>query len=169
MTSSVKSFIKAAVVSTMLAVSAGAATADVASLPAQDLLSVAKQKGDFNTLSKAIEAAGLQDVLKAQGPITLFAPTDAAFASLPAGTLESLLKPENKDQLVKILTNHVVAGQSLEQTDMKRSRGARTAGGGDVKFALVRGRLRVDEARVTADYHAGSGVVHAVDKVLIPN
>ncbi len=165
----VKSFIKAAVLGTMLAVSAGTASADVASHAGTDLISVAKQNGNFSTLAKAVEAAGLQDVLKAQGPMTLFAPTDAAFAALPAGTLESLLKPENKDQLVKILTNHVVAGQSLEQADMKRSRGSKTAGGGDVKFALVRGRLRVDEARVTGDYHAGNGVVHAVDKVLIPN
>jgi uncharacterized surface protein with fasciclin (FAS1) repeats len=165
----VKSFMKAAVASTMLAVSAGAVAADIAEQSGRDVLSVAKEKGTFNTLAKAIEVAGLQDVLKSQGPITLFAPTDEAFAKLPAGTVESLLKPENKDQLVKILTNHVVTGQTLEQNDMKRSRSARTAGGGDVKFALVRGRVRVDEARVTADFEAANGVVHAVDKVLIPN
>jgi uncharacterized surface protein with fasciclin (FAS1) repeats len=164
-----KSIIQAAVASTMLAVSAGAVAADVAEQSGRDVLSVAKQQGTFNTLAKAIEVAGLQDVLKSQGPITLFAPTDEAFAKLPAGTVESLLKPENKDQLVKILTNHVVTGQSLEQNAMKRSRGVKTAAGSEVQFDLVRGRLRVEEARVTADFDAANGIVHAVDRVLLPN
>jgi uncharacterized surface protein with fasciclin (FAS1) repeats len=101
--------------------------------------------------------------------VTLFAPTDEAFAKLPAGQLEALLKPENKDQLVKILTNHVVPGQAIEKDDMKRSRGAETAAGDEVKFALVNGRVRVEDARVTADYDAANGIVLAVDKVLIPN
>jgi uncharacterized surface protein with fasciclin (FAS1) repeats len=163
------SFTKAAVVSTMLAFSVAAPAADVAEQAGKDVLSVAKQKGNFNTLAKAIEVAGLEDVLKAQGPVTLFAPTDEAFAKLPAGQLEALLKPENKDQLVKILTNHVVPGQAIEKDDMKRSRGAETAAGDEVKFALVNGRVRVEDARVTADYDAANGIVLAVDKVLIPN
>jgi len=146
----------------------------VASLTAQasggdTVLDVAKQKGNFNTLAKAIEVAGLQDALTADGPVTIFAPTDEAFAKLPPAQLEALLRPENKDQLVKILTNHVVPGQALESDDMKRSRSAKTVAGEEVKFELVRGRLRVDGARVTGDYNAGNGVVVAVDSVLLPN
>jgi uncharacterized surface protein with fasciclin (FAS1) repeats len=163
------SFSKAAIAGTMLAFSALASAADVAEQAGRDVLSVAKQKGSFNTLTKAIEVAGLQDVLKAQGPVTLFAPTDEAFAKLPPGQLEELLKPENKEQLVKILTYHVVPGQAIEKDAMKRSRGAETAAGDTVKFGLVNGRVRVDDARVTADYDAANGIVHAVDRVLIPN
>jgi len=133
------------------------------------VLDVAKQKGNFNTLAKAIEVAGLQDALNAQGPVTIFAPTDEAFAKLPPEQLESLLRPENKDQLVKILTRHVVPGKALEADDLKRTRSAKTEGGDDVKVELVRGRLRVDVARVTGDYNAANGVVVAVDSVLLPN
>ena len=134
----------------------------------KDVLAVAKQKGNFTTLAKAIEVAGLQDALTAQGPVTVFAPTDEAFAKLPPGQLEALLRPENKDQLVKILTNHVVPGKALEDDDMKRARSAKTVAGEEVKFELVRGRLRVDGARVTGDYNADNGVVVAVDTVLLP-
>lgn len=133
------------------------------------VLDVAKEKGNFNTLARAIEAAGLQDTLTANGPVTVFAPTDEAFAKLPAAQLEALLRPENKDQLVKILTNHVVAGRALEADDLKRTRSAKTVGGENVNIELKRGRVRVDGARVTGDYIADNGVVVAVDTVLIPN
>lgn len=133
------------------------------------VLDVAKEKGNFNTLAKAIEVAGLQDALSGNGPVTIFAPTDEAFAKLPPAQLEALLRPENKDQLVKILTHHVVPGKALETDDMKRSRSAKTVAGEDLKFELVRGRLRVDGARVTGDYNADNGVVVAVDSVLLPN
>lgn len=133
------------------------------------VLDVAKEKGNFTTLAKAIEVAGLQDALSGNGPVTIFAPTDEAFAKLPPAQLEALLRPENKDQLVKILTNHVVPGKALETDDMKRTRSAKTVAGEDVKFELVRGRLRVDGARVTGDYNATNGVVVAVDNVLLPN
>jgi uncharacterized surface protein with fasciclin (FAS1) repeats len=116
----------------------------------------------------AIEAAGLQDALTAQGPVTIFAPTDAAFAKLPPEQLEALLKPENKDKLVQILTNHVVPGKALTADQMKRQRGTATMGE-QVKFELVRGRLRVNDARVTGDFDASNGSVIAVDQVLIPN
>ena len=133
------------------------------------VLDVAKEKGNFNTLAKAIEVAGLQDALSGNGPVTIFAPTDEAFAKLPPAQLEALLRPENKDQLVKILTHHVVPGKALETDDMKRSRSAKTVAGEDLKFELARGRLRVDGARVTGDYNATNGVVVAVDSVLLPN
>jgi uncharacterized surface protein with fasciclin (FAS1) repeats len=133
------------------------------------VLDVAKEKGNFSTLAKAIEAAGLNDALTANGPITIFAPTDEAFAKLPPGQLEALLRPENKDQLVKILTNHVVPGKALEENDLKRTRSAKTVSGDDVKIELVRGRVRVDGARVSGDFNATNGVVVAIDSVLLPN
>ena len=133
------------------------------------VLDVAKEKGNFSTLAKAIEVAGLQDALTANGPVTIFAPTDEAFAKLPPAQLEALLRPENKDQLVKILTHHVVPGKALETDEMKRTRSAKTVAGEEVKFELVRGRLRVDGARVTGDYNASNGVVVAVDTLLLPN
>jgi transforming growth factor-beta-induced protein len=157
----IKSTLAAAVLgfSSMVAAASGTNT----------VLDVAKQKGNFNTLAKAIEAAGLQDTLTAGGPVTVFAPTDEAFAKLPAEQLEALLRPENKDQLVKILTNHVVAGRAMEESDLKRTRSAKTAAGEEVSIELKRGRVRVDGARVTGDYIADNGVVVAVDTVLIPN
>jgi transforming growth factor-beta-induced protein len=157
----IKSTLAAAVLglSSVVAVASGGNT----------VLDVAKQKGNFNTLAKAIEVAGLQDALTSDGPVTVFAPTDEAFAKLPAEQLEALLRPENKDQLVKILTNHVVAGRALEEDDLKRTRSAKTAAGEEVNIELKRGRVRVEGARVTGDYTADNGVVVAVDSVLIPN
>ena len=133
------------------------------------VLDVAKEKGNFTTLAKAIEVAGLQDALSGNGPVTIFAPTDEAFAKLPPAQLEALLRPENKDQLVRILTNHVVPGKALETDDMKRTRSAKTVAGEDVKIELVRGRVRVDGARVSGDFNATNGVVVAIDSVLLPN
>jgi len=141
----------------------------VASANGSTVLDIAKQKGTFNTLAKAIEAAGLQDALTAEGPVTIFAPTDEAFAKLPAEQLEALLRPENKDQLVKVLTKHVVAGKAYQTDDLKRTRSAKTVAGDDLKFELVRGRLRVDGARVTGELAADNGRIVAVDSVLLPN
>lgn len=163
------SLIKSALAVALLGTASLAAQADSYDLKGKDVLSVAKQQGKFNTLAKAIEAAGLQDALTAQGPVTIFAPTDEAFAKLPPEQLEALLKPENKEKLVQILTNHVVAGKALTAEQMKRQRGTQTLEGDTVKFELVRGRLRVNDARVTGDYDAANGSIIAVDQVLIPN
>jgi uncharacterized surface protein with fasciclin (FAS1) repeats len=163
------SLTKAAVAAALLSFSAMSATADTFEAKSNDVLAVAKHKGNFTTLAKAIEVAGLQDALTAQGPVTIFAPTDEAFAKLPPGELEALLKPENKDKLVKMLTHHVVPGKALETEDLKRSRGAKSASGDELKFELVRGRVRVDGARVTGDIDAANGTIVAVDSVLIPN
>lgn len=163
------SLTKAAVAAILLSFSTSFTTADTFDSKRSDVLAVAKHQGNFTTLAKAIEVAGLQDALSAQGPLTIFAPTDEAFAKLPAGELEALLRPENKDKLVKILTHHVVAGKALGEDDLKRSRGETSVSGDDLKFELVRGRVRVDGARVTADYTAANGSVVAVDSVLIPN
>ena len=163
------SLTKAAIAATILSFSALSAQADTFEAKNNDVLAVAKHKGNFTTLAKAIEAAGLQDSLTAQGPVTIFAPTDEAFAKLPPGELEALLKPENKDKLVKILTHHVVAGKALESDDLKRTRGVQSASGDELKVELVRGRVRVDGARVTGDYDAANGTIVAVDSVLLPN
>ncbi len=135
----------------------------------KDIVETAVAAGKFNTLAAALKAAGLVDTLKGDGPFTVFAPTDEAFAKLPPGELEALLKPENKDKLVKILTHHVVSGKALETDDLKRSRGAKAVSGDELKFELVRGRVRVDGARVTGDYDAANGTIVAVDSVLLPN
>lgn len=157
--------IQTAVAAAILGIASMTAGADAGK---GDILAVAKQQGNLTTFAKAVEAAGLQDAL-ANGPVTIFAPTDEAFAKLPPEQLEALLRPENKDQLVKVLTRHVVPGQALETDDLKRTRSAKTAGGDEVKVELVRGRVRVDGARVTGDHNAANGVVVSVDSVLLPN
>ena len=163
------SLMQAAIAATLLSFSATAASADSFETKSNDVLAVAQHKGNFTTLAQAIEAAGLQGALTAKGPVTVFAPTDEAFAKLPPDELEALLMPENKEKLVKILTHHVVAGKALDTSDLKRSRGATTVAGDDLKFELVRGRVRVDGARVTGDYNAANGILVAVDSVLLPN
>lgn len=145
-----------------------AQASDLGMAPKHDLLAVAKQRGNFTVLERAIEAAGLQQTLAAAGPMTLFAPTDGAFAKLPAAALEALLKPENKDQLIKILSYHVIAGKALEQDQLKHTRSAMTVEGEPIEFALVNGRLRVAQSRVLNDYRASNGVLIAVDAVLMP-
>jgi uncharacterized surface protein with fasciclin (FAS1) repeats len=158
--------IQTAVAAAILGIASMTAGADTGK---GDILAVAKQQGNLTTFAKAVEAAGLQDSLANGGPVTIFAPTDEAFAKLPPEQLEALLRPENKDQLVKVLTRHVVPGQALETDDLKRTRTAKTAGGDEVKVELVRGRVRVDGARVTGDRNAANGVVVSVDSVLLPN
>src|SRR5438874_212203 len=122
----------------------------------------------FNTLVSAVKAAGLVDALKGPGPFTVFAPTDEAFAKLPPGTLESLLKPENKDRLQKILTYHVVAGQVMAQ-DVVKLHSAKTLEGGSVAIHVANGGVMVGKAHVIkTDIAASNGVIHVIDQVLIP-
>ena len=143
------------------------AETDAAAAPVTNILETAKAAGSFTTLSAAVDAAGLADTLNGEGPFTVFAPTDDAFAALPAGALEALLKPENKDALVKILTYHVVPGTVLA-ADIKAGDIA-TVEGGTVKLA-TEGGVTVNDAKVlTADVAASNGVIHVIDKVLIPS
>ncbi len=124
--------------------------------------------GNFKTLVAAVQAAGLVDTLKGDGPFTVFAPTDEAFAKLPAGTLETLLKPENKEKLQKILTYHVVAGKVMAQ-DVMQLQSAKTVEGQSVTIKTMGGNVMVDGAKVTkADIAASNGVIHVVDTVLLP-
>ena len=138
-----------------------------ASAFAADIVDTAKSAGSFNTLLAAATAAGLVDTLKGDGPLTVFAPTDDAFAALPAGTVESLLKPENKDKLVAVLTYHVVAGKVMS-TDLSDGMMAKTVQGGEVKVSLTSGPMINDAKVVGADVAADNGVIHVIDKVLLP-
>lgn len=124
--------------------------------------------GHFTTLVAAVKAAGLVDTLKGPGPFTVFAPTDEAFAKLPPGTLESLLKPENKAKLQSILTYHVVAGKVMAADVMKLS-SAKTVEGESVAIKMMNGGVMVDNAHVTkTDIMASNGVIHVIDTVILP-
>ncbi|HWR96125.1 MAG TPA: fasciclin domain-containing protein [Arenimonas sp.] len=131
------------------------------------IVEVAAGNPDFSTLVTAVKAAGLVDTLNSKGPFTVFAPTNAAFAKLPAGTVESLLKPENKDKLAAILTYHVVSGKVLA-ADVVKLKSADTVNGKAVTINAAKG-VKVNNATVTAtDVKASNGVIHVIDTVLIP-
>jgi uncharacterized surface protein with fasciclin (FAS1) repeats len=123
---------------------------------------------DHTTLVAAVAAAGLVETLKGAGPFTIFAPTNAAFAALPAGTVEGLLKPEKKEALAGILTYHVVAG-NVKAADLKDGQIVKTLQGGDLKVSIKDGKVKINGANVTAADLAGSnGVIHVLDAVLLP-
>ena len=134
-----------------------------------NIVETAVAAGQYKTLAAALEAAGLIDTLTGDGPFTVFAPTDDAFAKLPAGTVESLLKPENKEKLKSILLYHVVPGNVTAKQVMKlNGRTVKTLEGGSIKVSTMHG-VTVDDARVTkTDIQASNGVIHVIDTVLIP-
>ncbi len=133
----------------------------------KDIVDTAVGAGSFNTLVAAVTAAGLVETLKGEGPFTVFAPTDAAFAALPAGTVEDLLKPENKDKLVAILTYHVVPGKVMS-TDLTEGMKAASVQGGELTITLE-GGAKVNGAVIsTADVAATNGVIHVIDSVILP-
>ncbi len=132
-----------------------------------DIVDTAVGAGNFTTLVAAVTAAGLVDTLKGDGPFTVFAPTDAAFAALPAGTVEDLLKPENKDKLTALLTYHVIAGKVMS-TDLTEGMKAATVNGAEVTITLD-GGAKVNGATIsTADIVAKNGVIHVIDAVIMP-
>lgn len=134
----------------------------------KDIVDTAVGAGQFKTLAAALQAAGLVETLKGKGPFTVFAPTDAAFAKLPAGTVESLLKPENKAKLTAILTYHVVAGKVMA-ADVVKVTSAKTVQGGAVAVKVTGGKVTIDNANVvTTDIAASNGVIHVIDTVLMP-
>jgi uncharacterized surface protein with fasciclin (FAS1) repeats len=154
---------------TYLALTAAAliATPAFADKHAKDIVDTAVEAGSFTTLVAAVEAAGLVDTLKGDGPFTVFAPTDEAFAALPAGTVEDLLKPENIDQLTAILTYHVVPGKVMS-TDLTNNMMAPTVQGSDLTI-MTEGGVTVNGANVTtADIETSNGVIHVIDAVIIP-
>jgi len=133
-----------------------------------DIVDTAVAAGSFKTLATALQAAGLVETLKGPGPFTVFAPTDEAFAKLPAGTLESLLKPENKAKLAGILTYHVVPGKVMA-ADVVKLTSAKTVNGQSVKISVDGGKVKVNDANVVkTDVGASNGVIHVIDAVLLP-
>ena len=133
-----------------------------------DIVDTAVAAGNFKTLAAALKAGGLIDTLKGPGPFTVFAPTDEAFAKLPAGTVADLLKPENKEKLVAILTYHVVPGKAMAK-DVMGMTSAKTVNGKELKLKIVDGKVMVNDSTVVqADIQASNGVIHVIDKVLMP-
>jgi uncharacterized surface protein with fasciclin (FAS1) repeats len=134
----------------------------------QDIVDTAVAAGSFKTLAAALEAAGLIDTLKGKGPFTVFAPTDDAFARLPKGTVEDLLKPEHKAKLTAILTYHVVAGKVMA-ADVVKHKSAKTVNGKSVQIMVEGGTVMVDNAKVVkTDIGTSNGVIHVIDTVLLP-
>ncbi len=135
---------------------------------AQDIVATAVAAGSFKTLAAALQAAGLVETLQSKGPFTVFAPTDEAFAKLPKGTVEELLKPENKEKLTSVLTYHVVAG-SIMAKDVVGLKSAKTVNGKSLSVLVKDGAVRIDGANVVkTDIVCSNGVIHVIDSVVLP-
>ncbi len=136
---------------------------------ASNLVETAVDAGQFKTLVAAVQAAGLGDALSGPGPFTVFAPTDEAFAKLPEGTVEDLLKPENKEKLVAILTYHVISGKVMAGDVAGKKLNVATLQGGELAVDAISGGVMINGATVTAaDIEASNGVIHVIDRVLLP-
>jgi uncharacterized surface protein with fasciclin (FAS1) repeats len=160
---------KLAILSLFFGVVAKADQHGMKMVKSQDVIDVAVAADDFNTLAAALTAADLIDTLKGDGPFTVFAPTDAAFAKLPEGTVENLLKPENRDQLIAVLTYHVVPGK-VTAADVVKLNNATTVNGDDVSIKVESGKVLINDATVvTTDIDASNGIIHVVDTVILPN
>ena len=156
-------FIKVLVLAAMLAIPVNAANAET-----KDIVDVAAGNGKFTTLVAAVKAAGLVETLKGKGPFTVFAPTDDAFAKLPKGTVEDLLKPENKARLTAILTYHVIRGKVMAADIKGKKTNVKSVQDGDIAVDATDG-VKVNDAKVViADVPASNGVVHAIDTVIMP-
>ena len=132
------------------------------------IVEIAAGNEDFTTLVAALKAADLVGVLEGEGPLTVFAPTNEAFAALPEGTVETLLKPENKDQLIEVLTYHVVPG-AVYAKDVTQLSSATTVQGSDIRINTGMGKVKVDNAKVVmTDIKASNGVIHVIDAVILP-
>ncbi|GEP44269.1 fasciclin domain-containing protein [Brevifollis gellanilyticus] len=152
---------KLLLIGSLLGIFAGAASA------ADDIVATAKSAGTFKTLTAALDAAGKTEMLQEKGPYTVFAPSDEAFAKLPKGTVEELLKPENKEKLGKILAYHVVEGKVMA-ADVKTMK-AKTANGAELDIKVEGEKVTVNDAKVVkADVPASNGVIHVIDTVLMP-
>ena len=154
----------------MAVVAMAAGPAVVRAQQPKDIVDTAVAAGSFKTLAAALQAAGLVETLKGKGPFTVFAPTDAAFAKLPKGTVEELLKPENKSKLTSILTYHVVPGSVMAaQVLTMNGKEARTVNGQPVKITVNGSAVTVGAAKVvTTDIKASNGVIHVIDSVMLP-
>lgn len=153
---------------TALATAAFVLAAAGAQAQNRDIVDTAIGAGQFKTLAAALQAAGLIETLKGNGPFTVFAPTDEAFAKLPKGTVEDLLKPENKAKLTAVLTYHVVPGKVMAADVVKVSE-AKTVQGGSLKVKTAGGKVMIDNATVVkTDIAASNGVIHVIDTVVLP-
>ncbi len=158
----------ALVVSLAAAVGLMAISLGFAADKVKDIVDTAVAAGDFKTLATALKAADLVETLKGKGPFTVFAPTDAAFAKLPTGVLDDLLKPENKKKLADILTYHVVSGKVMAADVVKLTK-AKTVEGTDVSIKVAGGKVTVNDAKVVkTDIACSNGVIHVLDTVLLP-
>jgi len=156
-------FLTGLVVAALMAAPLSAARAE-----SKDIVDVAAGAGSFNTLVTAVKAAGLVETLKGKGPFTVFAPTDEAFAKLPKGTVENLLKPENKAELAKILTYHVVPSKIMAADIKGKNTSVKSVEGGELMVDATTG-VKINDAKVvTADVAASNGVIHSIDTVLMP-
>lgn len=153
---------------TVGAYASGTLVSNTADAADKTIVETAIAADDFNTLVAAVKAAGLVETLEGEGPFTVFAPTDAAFAALPEGTVEDLLKPENKDKLAAVLTYHVVPGKVMSADLTGQQLEAETVEGSTVEIDATDG-VKVDAASVvTADVEASNGVIHIIDAVILP-
>ncbi|HEY0179174.1 MAG TPA: fasciclin domain-containing protein [Dokdonella sp.] len=150
-------------------VNASNANARANAEPRTDLVATAAAQGTLNTFSKALAAAGLTETLKGSGPFTVFAPTDAAFARLPAGKVDGWMKPENKAELISVLKYHVTPGK-VSGSDVGKLGDTKTSGGQIAKITTAGDRVKIDDANVTtADILSSNGVIHLIDEVLTPS
>ncbi len=146
----------------------GSCTPCASACEGKDIVDTAVAADDFETLVAAVQAAGLVETLKGEGPFTVFAPTDEAFGKLPEGTVENLLKPENKEQLVAVLTYHVVPGKVLA-ADVVGLSSAKTVQGSEIRISVEGDQVKVDQATVVAtDIETTNGVIHVIDAVILP-
>jgi len=153
---------------TAVVLSASVAATVAARTQSKDIVDTAVAAGSFKTLAQALTTAELVATLKGTGPFTVFAPTDAAFAKLPAGTVENLLKPENREQLKRILTMHVVAGKVMA-ADVVKMKSAKAVSGDALTIATKDGGVMINNAKVVkTDVGASNGVIHVIDTVLLP-
>ena len=160
--------LKYALVALIAATASFSATDIKAETAGKTIVEIAAGAEDFSTLVAAVKAAGLVDVLSSKGPFTVFAPTNEAFAKLPDGTVESLLKPENKDKLLAVLKYHVVPGKVMAK-DVVKVDSAKTAQGSSVTVTVEGKTVKVDNATVVkTDIEASNGVIHVIDTVIIP-
>ncbi len=160
-----KNYIKATMMAIMLSLPVFATSVHAGT---KDIVDTAVSAGSFKTLVAAVKAAGLVDTLKGDGPFTVFAPTDEAFAKLPAGTVEDLLKPENKAKLTAILTYHVLPGKVMSKDIAGKKLGVKTVQGQEVSVNATKG-VKIDGATVTsADLVTSNGVIHVIDTVIMP-
>ena len=160
--------LKYALVALIAATASFSATDVKAETAGKTIVEIAAGAEDFSTLVAAVKAAGLVDVLSSEGPFTVFAPTNEAFAKLPEGTVESLLKPENKEKLIAVLKYHVVPGKVMAK-DVVKVDSAKTAQGSSVTVTVEGKTVKVDNATVVkTDIEASNGVIHVIDTVIIP-